>query len=282
MENHNYFTERDVERLKKQAVQIRQDIISMIHTAKAGHPGGSLSAVEMVTALYFHVLNIDPQNPGWADRDRFILSKGHACPVLYAALARRGFFDPEHLKTLRQYHSILQGHPDMNKVPGIDMTAGSLGNGLSCGVGMALSARLHHQNYMTYVMLGDGEIQEGMVWEAAMAASHHRLKNLIAIVDCNGVQINGWVNDIMTVEPLADKWRAFGWRVVEINGHDMKDVLTGLHTAKAMRCPTAILMRTVKGKGVSFMEDDSSWHGAAPDEEQMVKAISEIEEGGVV
>ena len=276
MENRNYFTERDVERLETQAVQIRQDIISMIHSAKAGHPGGSLSAVEMVTALYFHVMNIKPEETQWADRDRFILSKGHSCPVLYASLARRGFFDPALL------NSILQGHPDMNKVPGIDMSAGSLGNGLSVGVGMALSARLHHQNYMTDVMLGDGEIQEGMVWEAAMAASHHNLKNLVALVDCNGVQINGWVNDIMTVEPLGDKWRSFGWRVVEVNGHNMKDILTALHTAKTMRCPTVILMRTVKGKGVSFMEDDSSWHGAAPDDEQLVKAIAEIEEGGVV
>ena len=201
---------------------------------------------------------------------------------MYAALARRGYFDPALLNTLRQYHSILQGHPDMNKTPGVDMTAGSLGNGLSVGVGMALSAKLHHKDYMTYVMLGDGEIQEGMVWEAAMAANHHDLKNLIAIVDCNGVQINGWVNDIMTVEPLADKWRSFGWNVVEVNGHNMKDVLTALHTAKTMRHPTAILMRTVKGKGVSFMEDDCAWHGAPPDDEQMVKAIAEIKEGGVV
>lgn len=275
------FTEQDIQRLEEQALQLRQDIISMIHTAKAGHPGGSLSAVEMVTALYFHVLNIDPENPQMPDRDRFILSKGHCCPVLYAALARRGFFDPAILNTLRQYHSILQGHPDMNKVPGLDMSAGSLGNGLSVGVGMALSAKLHKQDYTTYVMLGDGEIQEGMVWEAAMAASHHDLKNLVAIVDCNGVQINGWVNDIMTVEPLADKWRAFGFKVVEVNGHNMKDVLTALHTAKTMRHPTAILMRTVKGKGVSFMEDDCLWHGAAPDEQQLVEAISQIKEGGI-
>ena len=271
MENRNYFTERDVERLETQAVQIRQDIISMIHSAKAGHPGGSLSAVEMVTALYFHVMNIKPEEP---------LSKGHSCPVLYASLARRGFFDPALLNTLRQYHSILQGHPDMNKVPGIDMSAGSLGNGLSVGVGMALSARLHHQNYMTYVMLGDGEIQEGMVWEAAMAASHHNLKNLVAIVDCNGVQINGWVNDIMTVEPLGDKWRSFGWRVVEVNGHNMKDILTALHTAKTMRCPTVILMRTVKGKGVSFMENQVSWHGSAPNDEQYAAAMEELEKAG--
>ncbi|MBE6973144.1 MAG: transketolase [Ruminococcaceae bacterium] len=280
--NRLVFNQKDVERLEQQAIQIRQDVISMIHAAKAGHPGGSLSAVEMVTALYFHVLNIDPENPRWPDRDRFVLSKGHACPVLYAALARRGFFDPSHLNTLRQYHSILQGHPDMNKTPGLDMTAGSLGNGLSIGVGMALSARLHKQDYTTYVMLGDGEIQEGMVWEAAMAAGHHDLKNLVAIVDCNGVQINGWVNDVMTVEPLADKWRAFGWAVVEVNGHNMTDVLTALHTAKTMRKPTAILMRTVKGKGVSFMEDQPKWHGAAPTDEELIEAIAQIKEGGVV
>ena len=275
-----YFTEKDVERLEEQAVQLRRDIVEMIHAAKAGHPGGSLSAVD--TALYFHVMRIDPQNPRWEDRDRFVLSKGHACPALYAALARRGFFDPKHLTTLRQYHSILQGHPDMNKTPGIDISSGSLGNGLAIGVGMAMSGRLHHQDYMTYVMPGDGEVQEGMVWEAAMAAHHHDLGNLVAIVDCNGVQINGWVNEIMTVEPLADKWRAFGWNVVEVNGHNMKDLLTVLHTAKTMRHPTVILMRTVKGRGVSFMEDDCKWHGNSPSDEELVQAILEIGEGGVV
>ena len=277
-----YFTEKDVERLEEQAVQLRRDIVEMIHAAKAGHPGGSLSAVDMITALYFHVMRIDPQNPRWEARDRFVLSKGHACPALYAALARRGFFDPKHLTTLRQYHSILQGHPDMNKTPGIDISSGSLGNGLAIGVGMAMSGRLHHQDYMTYVMLGDGEVQEGMVWEAAMAAHHHDLGNLVAIVDCNGVQINGWVNEIMTVEPLADKWRAFGWNVVEVNGHNMKDLLTVLHTAKAMRHPTVILRRTVKGRGVSFMEDDCKWHGNSPSDEELVQAILEIGEGGVV
>lgn len=277
-----YFTEKDVERLEEQAVQLRRDIVEMIHAAKAGHPGGSLSAVDMITALYFHVMRIDPQNPRWEDRDRFVLSKGHACPALYAALARRGFFDPKHLTTLRQYHSILQGHPDMNKTPGIDISSGSLGNGLAIGVGMAMSGRLHHQDYMTYVMLGDGEVQEGMVWEAAMAAHHHDLGNLVAIVDCNGVQINGWVNEIMTVEPLADKWRAFGWNVVEVNGHNMKDLLTVLHTAKTMRHPAVILMRTVKGRGVSFMEDDCKWHGNSPSDEELVQATLEIGEGGVV
>lgn len=280
--NRLVFTEKDVKRLEQQAIVIRQDILNMIHAAGAGHPGGSLSAVEMVTTLYFHVLNIDPQNPKWPDRDRFVLSKGHACPVLYACLARRGFFDPAVLPTLRQYHSILQGHPDMNKVPGLDMSSGSLGNGLSVGVGMAMSAKLHGQDYTTYVLLGDGEIQEGMVWEAAMAAAHHDLKNLVAIVDCNGVQINGWTNDIMAVEPLADKWRAFGWGVVEVNGHNIKDILTALHTAKTLRRPTAILMRTVKGKGVSFMEDAAKWHGGCPSEEQLIDAIRQIKEGGVV
>lgn len=274
-----YFTPADVERLEAQAAELRRDIVAMIHEARAGHPGGSLSAVEMVTALYFHVMNIDPGNPRWPDRDRFVLSKGHACPVLYAALARRGYFGTEHLSTLRQYHSILQGHPDMNKTPGVDMSAGSLGNGLSVGVGMALSARLHKQDYRTYVLLGDGEIQEGMVWEAAMAAAHHQLKNLTAIIDCNGVQINGWTNDIMCVEPLADKWRSFGWRVVDCDGHNMRSVLTALHTAAAMRHPTALLMRTVKGKGVSFMEDDCKWHGRAPSDEELVRAIVELKGG---
>jgi len=277
--NRNYFTRQDVRRLEEKALEIRHDVLNMIYLAKAGHPGGSLSATEIVTALYFHVMNIDPQNPDDPDRDRFVLSKGHACPVLYSALAERGFFDKKELDTLRQYHSILQGHPDMNKVPGLDMTTGSLGNGLSIGVGMALSGRMKHQDYMTYVLLGDGECQEGMVWEAAMAANHHHLKNLIAIVDCNGVQINGWVNDILRVEPFTDKWRAFGWSVIEIDGHDMRQVLTALHDARTMRAPTVVLARTVKGKGVSFMEDNSAWHGAAPNAEQLAQAMKDIEEG---
>ena len=256
--------------LQKLALEIRIDI------------GGSLSLADALAVLYGAVMRYDSQNPKWPDRDKLVCSKGHAGPGVYATLAVKGFFPYEDLKTLNQPGTYLPSHCDKNKTPGVDMTAGSLGNGLSVGVGMALSGKLHHQDYMTYVMLGDGEIQEGMVWEAAMAASHHDLKNLVAIVDCNGVQINGWVNDIMTVEPLADKWRAFGWKVVEVNGHNMKDVLTALHTAKTMRHPTAILMRTVKGKGVSFMEDDSVWHGSAPDDEQMVKAIAEIKEGGVV
>ena len=274
--NRNYFTGQDVRRLEEKTLDIRHDVLNMIYRAKAGHPGGSLSAAEIVTALYFHVMNIDPNRPDDPDRDRFVLSKGHACPVLYSALAERGFFDKKELDTLRQYHSILQGHPDMNKVPGLDMTTGSLGNGLSVAVGMALSGRMKGQDYMTYVLLGDGECQEGMVWEAAMAASHHRLKNLIAIVDCNGVQINGWVNDILRVEPFADKWRAFGWAVIEIDGHDMRQVLTALHDARTMRCPTVILARTVKGKGVSFMEHQWVWHGKAPNQEELSAALAEL------
>ena len=272
----------DIQSLKKTATECRMLVVDQVYTAKSGHPGGSLSITDALVVLYFDKMNIDPANPNDPDRDRFIMSKGHSCPAMYAALARRGFFDPAILPTLRQYGSILQGHPDMHKVPGLDMSAGSLGNGLSVGVGMALSAKLHKQDYTTYVMLGDGEIQEGMVWEAAMSAAHHDLKNLVAIVDCNGVQINGWTNEIMTVEPIADKWRAFGWRVVEVNGHNMKDVLTALHTAKTMRAPTVILMRTVKGKGVSFMEDEAKWHGAPPSDEELVRAIAEIKEGGVV
>lgn len=277
--NRNCFTPKDIRYLETVSAKLRQDILSMIYHAKAGHPGGSLSAVEVVAALYFHVMNIDPQNPDWDARDRFVLSKGHACPVLYAALAERGFFDTKELDTLRRYHSILQGHPDMNKVPGLDMSTGSLGNGLSIGVGMALSGRMRHLDYMTYVLLGDGECQEGAVWEAAMAAAHHRLANLTAIVDYNGVQINGWVNDIMRLEPFADKWKAFGWAVFEIDGHDLRQVLKALHDAKAMRCPAVIIAHTVKGKGVSFMEDDCAWHGAAPNDDQMRQALREIEEG---
>ena len=268
-----------IKALEHRANEMRKAALTMIYEAQSGHPGGSFSAADIVAALYFSEMKVDPKNPKWEDRDRFVLSKGHVCPIQYAALGQLGFFPEEVLHTLRKEGSILQGHPDMNKVPGLDMTTGSLGNGLSVAVGMALSGRMKGQDYMTYVLLGDGECQEGMVWEAAMAASHHRLKNLIAIVDCNGVQINGWVNDILRVEPFADKWRAFGWAVIEIDGHDMRQVLTALHDARTMRCPTVILARTVKGKGVSFMEDNSAWHGAAPNAEQLAQAMREIEEG---
>jgi len=272
---------RDIPALEAMANQLRQDVIRMVHTAGSGHPGGSLSAAEFVTALYFDTLeNIDPQSPRKADRDRFVLSKGHCCPILYSALARRGYFDPSNLTKLREYGSILQGHPDMNKTPGIDISSGSLGNGLSVGVGMALSARLKGLDYTVYVMMGDGEQQEGMVWEAAMCAAHHKVKNLIAIVDCNHLQIKGTIDDVMSIEPLDKKWEAFGWHVIKVaDGNDMAQALAGLDKAKTMDGPAVILAQTVKGKGVSFMEDVADWHGTAPSAEQTAQAMTEL--GGI-
>ena len=266
-----------VEELKEMAATIRCDIINMICTAGAGHPGGSLSATDIVTALYFRVMQIDPTNPRWPDRDRFILSKGHACPVWYATLAERGYFDKKHLGTLRRLGSILQGHPDMNKTPGIDMTAGSLGHGLSAGIGMALAARVQGKNYHTWVIVGDGEVQEGSVWEAAMAAPKWKLNNLTAILDRNNLQNDWYVDEVMPIEPIADKWQAFGWHVVEIDGHDMEQVVSALEDAKARSGqPTMIIAKTVKGKGVSFMENVCEWHGKAPCQEEADKALDEI------
>lgn len=266
--------------LEQKAVDIRKDIINMIHYAGAGHPGGALSAADIITALYFHVMNIDPKNPKDEGRDRFVLSKGHACPALYAALAERGFFGMEHLETLRQNDSILQGHPDMNKTPGIDITTGSLGNGLSIGVGMAMLASILDKEYNVYVLMGDGELQEGSIWEAAMAASHHRLKNLIAIVDYNGLQINGWVNNELRIEPLEEKWKAFGWQVIRIDGHSMQEIIHAFSISKKMCGPTVIIADTIKGKGVSFMENVAEWHGKAPNVEQAKTAVFEILHGG--
>ena len=266
-----------VEELEKMAVIIRCDIIDMICTAAAGHPGGSLSAADVVTALYFRVMRIDPENPDWPDRDRFILSKGHACPVWYAALAERGYFDKAHLKTLRQLGSILQGHPDMRKTPGIDMTAGSLGHGLSAGLGMALSAKLQHKDYHVFVVIGDGESQEGSIWEAAMAAPRFKLDNLIAILDYNHLQNDYSVDDIMPIEPVVDKWQAFGWNVIDIDGHHMAQVVQVLEDAKSHQgAPTIIVANTVKGKGVSYMENVCEWHGKAPCQEEADQALEEL------
>jgi transketolase len=266
-----------IQELKTMAATIRCDIIDMITTANAGHPGGSLSAADIVTALYFRVMRIEPKNPGWPDRDRFILSKGHACPVWYAALAERGFFDKSHLATLRRMDSILQGHPDMRKTPGIDMTTGSLGHGLSAGVGMALSGKLRKQSYHVWVVIGDGETQEGSIWEAAMAASKWKLDNLTGILDRNRLQNDACVVDVMPVEPLPDKWRAFGWKVVEVDGHDMQQVVGSMETAKMNRgAPTMIIAHTVKGKGVSYMENIVEWHGRAPCKEEAECALEEI------
>jgi len=266
--------------LKAMAQIIRRDVITMIHAAQAGHPGGSLSAADIVTALYFRVMRIDPTNPHWPDRDRFILSKGHACPVWYAALAERGFFDKAHLMTLRKLNSILQGHADMKKTPGVDMTVGSLGQGICAGLGMALAGKLHGKDYHVYVMVGDGECQEGAVWEAALAAPRWRLDNLTVIVDNNGIQNDTFTDEVMPVEPLADKWRAFRWNVIEIDGHKMEEIVPALEAVKTIKgIPTVIIAKTVKGRGVSFMENVPAWHGTAPNDAQAQAALAEIAEG---
>ncbi|HHX51090.1 MAG TPA: transketolase [Clostridia bacterium] len=264
--------------LEGKAREIRRDIIRMVGEAGSGHPGGSLSAADIVTALYFHVLRIRPQEPSWPDRDRFILSKGHAAPVLYAALAEKGFFPKEELLTLRKLGSRLQGHPDLTKLPGVEMSTGSLGQGLSVANGMALAGKLDGKGYRVYVLLGDGEVQEGMVWEAAMAASHYGLDNLTAILDHNKLQIDGPTSQVMSPEPLAAKWSAFGWHVLEISGHDLAQILDALAKAKNIKGkPTMIIADTVKGKGVSFMENQVDWHGVAPKPEQVALALEELE-----
>jgi len=263
--------------LRRTAARLRCDIVRMIHHAGEGHPGGSLSAVEIVTALYFRVMRIDPLNPNWADRDRFILSKGHACPLWYSALAARGYLAKEHLYTLRRLDSVLQGHPDMCKTPGIDMTTGSLGHGLSVGLGMALAARVQQRDYRVWVVIGDGEIQEGSIWEAAMAAAGFGVDNLTCIVDRNRIQNDDFVDNIMPIEPLADKWRAFGWDVAEIDGHDMAQVVDALEASRNVAGQPALLIaHTVKGKGVSFMENNPAWHGRAPSREEADQALREI------
>lgn len=259
------------------ARQIRIDIIKMLAEAKSGHPGGSLSAVEILTVLYFHKMNIDPANPAWPDRDRFVLSKGHAAPVYYAALAERGFFPRKELLKLRQTGHFLQGHPDMKRVPGVDMSTGSLGHGISAAAGMALAAKIDKKPYRVYCLLGDGEIAEGLVWEAAMASAHYELDNLLAVLDHNGLQIDGTNQEVMDSAPLPDKWRAFGWNVLQADGHDIKELTEALELAENLRGkPTIIIAETVKGKGVSFMENQADWHGAAPNLEQARIALAEL------
>ncbi|MCK4259711.1 MAG: transketolase [Halanaerobiales bacterium] len=266
-----------IQELKEQAKVIRRDILSMIHQAGSGHPGGSLSASEVVTALYFHVMNIDPENPKMEDRDRFVLSKGHAAPVLYAALAEQGYFPKEDLNHLRKINQHLQGHPDMKGTPGVDMSTGSLGQGISAAVGMALAGRLDQKDYTVYTLIGDGEMQEGQVWEAIMAAAHYKLDNLVAILDYNGVQLVGRTSEIMDVSPASDKFKAFGWHVLEIDGHDMEAVVNALKEAKSYTGkPVMIVAKTIKGKGVSFMEDTAAWHGNAPGVEDYDKACVEL------
>ncbi len=266
-----------VNHLSQQAMELRRMVVDMIFCAQSGHPGGSLSAADIVTALVFHKLRIDPADPHWPERDRFILSKGHAAPLLYAALAVRGFFPQEELKTLRQLDSRLQGHPDRLKTPGVEMTAGALGHGLAIGVGLALTARLDCLPYRTYVLLGDGEIQAGVIWEGALFAAKYGLENLTAILDYNGVQLDGFVRDIMPLEPVVDKWRSFGWHVMEIHGHNMRQILEALDAADDIHGkPAVVIAHTTKGKGVSFMEDDCAWHGRAPTAEQCDLAMCEL------
>jgi len=263
--------------LQEKARQIRRDIILMLAEAGSGHPGGSLSAADVVACLYFHVMRHDPKRPDWPERDRFILSKGHACPVLYAALAESGYFPKEQLLTLRKLGSPLQGHPDMRKLPGVEMTTGSLGQGLSTCVGMALAAKLDKSPRRIFVMIGDGESQEGQIWEASMAAAHYRLDNITAILDFNGLQIDGPNEKVMTVQPVVDKWKAFGWNVIEIDGHDLPQILEALSPERTVPGkPTMIIAHTVKGKGVSFMEGVVDFHGKAPTREQAEKALAEL------
>lgn len=268
---------KDIKILEEKANSIRKSIVKMICEAKSGHPGGSLSATDILTTLYFSEMNIDPANPKMENRDRFVLSKGHAAPALYATLAERGYFDKELLMTLRKYGSILQGHPDMKKVPGVEISTGSLGQGLSVANGMALNARITGESYRTYVVLGDGEIQEGQVWEAAMTAAHYKLDNVCAFLDFNNLQIDGNVDKVMGVEPVDAKWEAFGWHVIKIDGHNFTEILNALEEAKNVKGkPTIIIAKTIKGKGVSFMENLASWHGSAPNSEQTEKALEEL------
>lgn len=260
-----------------QATIIRRDIITMLGEAGSGHTGGSLSAADILACLYFWGLNVDAANPAWEDRDRFVLSKGHGAPVLYAALAEKGFFPREWLKTLRKLGSPLQGHPDRLKVPGVEASTGSLGQGISWAVGMALAGKVDRKNYRVYALLGDGELEEGMVWEALMAAAQYRLDNLLAFVDNNGLQIDGPLAEVMSPEPIPDKWRAFGWEVLEVNGHHHREIMEAMNRAGEVKGrPTVIVAHTVKGKGCSFMEGRAEWHGVAPKPDEAARALEEL------
>ena len=271
---------RDHKGLNEITRTIRKDIISMIHGAKSGHPGGSLSAVEILTALYFDEMNVDPTNPKMEDRDRFVLSKGHAAPVLYATLAHKGYFDKEELNGLRKMGRMLQGHPDMKGTPGVEMSTGSLGQGFSVACGMAMAAKLDNAPWNVYALLGDGEVQEGLIWEAAMSAAHYKLDNMIAFLDHNGLQIDGDVSKVMNIGPIVDKFKAFGWNVIEIDGHDFDQIFAALDMARStVGKPTMIVAKTVKGKGVSFMENNAGWHGNAPSDSDREIALAEL--GGV-
>ena len=267
--------------LMKTANEVRKGIVTAVHSAKSGHPGGSLSAADIYTYLYFEEMNIDPKDPKKADRDRFVLSKGHTAPGYYSTLAHRGFFPVEDLTTLRKVGSYLQGHPDMKHIPGVDMSSGSLGQGISAAVGMAISAKLSNDDYRVYTLLGDGEIQEGQVWEASMLAGHRKLDNLVVIVDNNNLQIDGKITDVNSPYPIDKKFEAFNFHVINIDGNDFDQIEAAFKEARDTKgMPTAIIAKTIKGKGVSFMEDQAGWHGKAPNDEQYAQAMEELEKAG--
>ncbi len=267
--------------LEKKANEVRQSIVTALHSAKSGHPGGSLSAADIMTYLYFEEMNVDPKNPKMADRDRFVLSKGHVAPALYSVLAHKGYFPVEDLVTLRHTGSYLQGHPDMKHIPGVDMSAGSLGQGLSCAVGMAQAGKMDDKDYQVYAMCGDGEIQEGQIWEAAMWAGAHHLDNLTVIVDNNNLQIDGTVEEVCSPYPIDKKFEAFNFHVININGNDMEEIRNAFAEAKKVKSmPVAIIAKTTKGKGVSFMENQVGWHGKAPNDEQYEQAMEELKKAG--
>lgn len=267
--------------LMKTANEVRKGIVTAVHSAKSGHPGGSLSAADIYTYLYFEEMNIDPKDPKKADRDRFVLSKGHTAPGYYSTLAHRGFFPVEDLTTLRKVGSYLQGHPDMKHIPGVDMSSGSLGQGISAAVGMAVSAKLSDDDYRVYTLLGDGEIQEGQVWEASMLAGHRKLDNLVVIVDNNNLQIDGKITDVNSPYPIDKKFEAFNFHVINIDGNDFDQIEAAFKEARETKgMPTAIIAKTIKGKGVSFMEDQAGWHGKAPNDEQYAQAMEELEKAG--
>lgn len=263
-----------IQELEFKAKRVREDIIDEVYQAKSGHPGGSLSITDILTVLYFKEMNINPENPEWEDRDRFVLSKGHCSPALYSCLANRGFFPVEDLKTFRNINSYLQGHPDKNKVPGVDMTTGSLGQGLSVANGMAIAGKMDKKDYRVYCVLGDGEIEEGQIWEATMAANKYKLDNLCVVVDNNNLQIDGTLEEVMSSYPIDKKFESFGFQVINIDGHDIEEIIKAFEVAKNVKGkPTCIIAKTIKGKGIAFMENQVGWHGKAPNEEQYKQAI---------
>lgn len=271
----------DIKQLQEKAKEVRKGIIEAVYSNKSGHPGGSLSIADIMTVLYFNQMNIDEKNPKWEDRDRLVLSKGHCSPALYSCLANRRFFDVEKLKTFRNINSNLQGHPDMNKVPGVDISSGSLGQGLSCANGMAIAGKMDNKNYRVYCILGDGEIEEGQVWEAAMASNKYKLDNLCVIVDNNNLQIDGTIEEVMSSYPIDEKFKSFGFQVINIDGHNIQEIIDAFDVAKNVKDkPTCIIAKTIKGKGVSYMENDVKWHGIAPNEEQYQLAMKEL--GGAI